>query len=241
MALGPFLFFLPFPLRMSLAYVYAGTISITGFCMYGAFRNTPKSAIGSIFLGWRYKPREFTPEQCRAYGVIQILSDMGIKKKVKIFQTANPWIEGPFTNALTNKVYVPVSWLNKFPAPQDVRGVGHELGHVKTKGKFEREILLGISGVVGLSFLVGLFSIQLVTETFELALAFLVLTAMSWRNERRADLEGARVTGPEGLISVFEQLAAESKRDDGSETHPPLRDRIQRLSKLLDAGRGISI
>jgi Zn-dependent protease with chaperone function len=241
-ALGPFLFFLPYGLRMGLIYVYAGTISITGFFMYGAFRNTLKSAIGSIFLGWRYKPREFTPEQYAAFGIAQILNDMGIRKKVTICQTANPWIEGPFTNALTNKVYIPVSWLKKFPAPQDMRGVlGHELGHVKTKGKFGRESLLGMGGVMGLSLLVGLFSIQLVTETFELALAFLVLTALSWRNERRADMEGARVTGPEGLISVFEQLAAESKRDDGSETHPPLRDRILRLSKLLDVGRGMNI
>jgi hypothetical protein len=143
-ALGPFLFFLPYGLRIGPIYVYAGTISITGFFMYGAFRNTLKSAIGSIFLGWRYKPQEFTPEQYAAFGVAQILNDMGIRKKVTICQTANPWIDGPFTNALTNKVYIPVSWLKKFPAPQDMRGVlGHELGHVKTKGRFGRESLLG--------------------------------------------------------------------------------------------------
>lgn len=240
-ALGPFLFFLPYWLRLSLAYLYAGTISVSGFFMCRVFRNNLKSTIGSTFLGWHYKPREFTPEQYRAYGVAKILNDMGIKKKVTVYQTANPWIGGPFTNLLTKKVYVPVSWLKKFPAPQDMRAVlGHELAHVKTEGKLWRESSLGMGVVVGLSLFVGLFSIRLVTVTFELSLAFLVLTAISWRNERRADMEGATVTGPEGLISVFEQLAAESNRDDGSETHPPLRDRILRLSRLLDIGSGMN-
>ena len=94
-------------------------------------------------------------------------------------------------------------------------------------------IVLAIGSVVGVTFLFGLYSITVVVEIFELALAFLVLTVISWNNERRADMEGAKVTGPEGLISVFEELAAEDGKDDGSETHPPLHDRIARLSLLL--------
>jgi Peptidase family M48 len=235
--LGPFLrvlFLLPQWALMDIIYIYAGTLSVTGFFIWGAFRNTVKSLIGSVFLSWKYKPREFTPEEYSYYGVTQILNEMGIKKRVRIFETNNPWIEGPFTNAFSNRIYIPAKWRAENPR-LDLRGVmGHELAHVKAKSKFAQEVALGIGGIVGLTFLVGWFSIPLVTETFELSISFLVLTALSWRNERRADWEGALVTGPEGLISVFERLAAKLKRDEGSETHPPLHDRISRLLPLLD-------
>ena len=62
----------------------------------------------------------------------------------------------------------------------------------------------------------------------------LVITYLSRRNETRADLEGAIGAGPEGLISVFEQLKNEAKRDEGSETHPPPKDRIQKLTNFLE-------
>ena len=39
------------------------------------------------------------------------------------------------------------------------------------------------------------------------------------------------MTGPEGLISVFERYGPDE--DDGSETHPPLSKRIQRLEEML--------
>lgn len=81
---------------------------------------------------------------------------------------------------------------------------------------------------------VGFFSLPIVTTTFELSITFLLLTVLSWRNERRADWEGALVTGPEGLISVFERLKAKRKRDENYETHPSLGDRIRRLTPLLD-------
>ena len=159
---------------------------------------------------------------------------MGVKKRVRIFETNNPWIDGPFTNAFSNNIYIPVKWRAENPRP-DLRGaIGHELAHVKTKWKFAQDVALGIGGVVGLTSLVGWFSVPIVTKTFELSILFLMLTALSWRNERRADWEGALVTGPEGLISVFERLAAKLKRDEGSETHPPLHDRISRLLPLLD-------
>ena len=66
-----------------------------------------------------------------------------------------------------------------------------------------------------------------------MGLLFLLIPMVSWRNEYRADFESAKALGPEGLISVFEQLEAESGSDEGSETHPPLRARINRLMKLL--------
>lgn len=230
---GPVLVRLATWVRVDLVYLYVGIAYVTGFFMYGAFRRPLKSLIGSVFRGRKYKPRELTPDEYKAYDVAQILNEMGITKRVRVYITSDPWIEGPFTNAFTNKVYLPTSWMNRFQRV-DMRAVlGHELGHIKTKRKFFRDIVVAIGGVVGVTFLFGLYSVTIVVEIFELALAFLVLTVISWSNERRADMEGAKVTGPEGLISVFEQLAAEGGRDDGSETHPPLRDRIARLSLLL--------
>jgi len=233
-ALGPLLrvlVLLPHGDLMDIIYAYAVTTGVTGFFLYGALRKPITSLVGSVFLGWKYKPREFTPEEY--YGVEQILTAMKIKK-VRMLVTTNPLIEGAFTNPIRNSVYIPAEWIREYPR-QDLRGViGHELAHIKTKWVFAEEFGLGMAVVLGLTLLVALFSIQLVAETFELSIIFLVLTALSWKNERRADYEGALVTGPEGLISVFERFKATTDRDEGSETHPPLEDRINRLLPLLD-------
>jgi Zn-dependent protease with chaperone function len=201
-----------------------------------------KTVLGSVLMGWKYKPGEFAPEEYAAYGVAEIVNTMGIKKKVRVYATPNPWIAGPYTNATNNKVYLPLKWMNRFPR-LDMRGVlGHEIGHIKTKGKFLHDFVAGIGGIAGVAFLLGMYSVSLITVMiFEFALAFLVLTVLSWRNERRADLEGAKITGPEGLISVFQQLKAEGRKDDPSETHPSLSDRIARLSLLLDRSPDVRV
>ena len=230
----PVLVRLPGWARLDLVYVYVGVAYVTGFFMYGALSGPLKSLFGSIFLGWKYKPREFTAEEYATYGVTEIVNAMGIKKRVRVFVTSNPLIGGPFTNAGNNKIYIPLKWMNRFPR-LDMRGVlGHEIGHIKTKWSFIRDFTLMLGGISGATYLLGLYSPSFVTVTiFELSLTFLVLAFFSWKNERGADLEGAKVTGPEGLISVFEQLRAEDSRDDNSETHPSLSDRIARLSLLL--------
>jgi Zn-dependent protease with chaperone function len=220
--------------RIDLIYIYVGLAYITGLFMYGAYRHPMKTLIGSLLLGWKYKPREFSPEEYAAYGVAEIVNTMGIKKKVRVYVTSNPWIEGPYTNAGNNKVYIPQKWMDKFQR-LDMRGVlGHEIGHVATKGRFVQDFVLAIGGISGVTYLLGMYSVSMVTVTiFELALAFLVLTVISWRSERRADMTGANAVGPEGLISVFEQLKAEGDKDNNSETHPSLSDRISRLYALL--------
>jgi Zn-dependent protease with chaperone function len=231
---GLFLLSMPVWLRIEFAYLYAGTASVVSFFMYGAFKGAFKSVIFSTLLRRKYKVKEFTAEQYATFGVTQIINTMRIKKKVRVFLTENPWINGPFTNGFTNSIYIPSSWMKKFPAVQEMRTVlGHELGHIKTRGRFLTELIVMTGIVECLTLLLGLFAIRLVAEIFGLSLFFLLLTNILWRNERRADLEGAKITSPEGLISVFEQLLAESRGDDGTETHPPLRDRIMRVSKLL--------
>jgi Zn-dependent protease with chaperone function len=39
---------------------------------------------------------------------------------------------------------------------------------------------------------------------------------------------------PEALILVFESFSARFKKDEGSDTHPSLQERIDRLMPLLD-------
>jgi Zn-dependent protease with chaperone function len=230
----PVLSMLSVSMRIDLIYFYVGLAYVTGLCMYGAFRYPMKTLVGSFLLGWKYKPREFTAEEYATYGVAEIVNSMGIKKKVRVYVTPNPWVEGPYTNAGNNKVYIPLNWFNRFQR-LDMRGVlGHEIGHVETKGKFLQDFAVALGGILGVTHLLGMYSVSLVTVViFEFALAFLVLTIISWRSERRADLAGAKSVGPEALISVFEQLKAEGRRDDNSETHPSLSDRITRLYALL--------
>lgn len=61
-----------------------------------------------------------------------------------------------------------------------------------------------------------------------------LLTRVLRRNELRAGMEGAKAVTPEALISVFESFKARFKKDEGSDTHPSLQERIDRLMPLLD-------
>jgi len=63
-------------------------------------------------------------------------------------------------------------------------------------------------------------------------MALLLLSFVSLRGVTRADMEGARMTGQEGLISVFELVRDKLGDDGGSETHSPLSKRIRRLEAL---------
>jgi Zn-dependent protease with chaperone function len=88
-----------------------------------------------------------------------------------------------------------------------------------------------------LSLLMSLRTISIIVEVTEIAGFFLGVMYVCWHNERRADMISAKYLGPEGLISVLEQIQAKTKHDDGSETHPPLQDRIARLTRLLNKPR----
>jgi 2-polyprenyl-3-methyl-5-hydroxy-6-metoxy-1,4-benzoquinol methylase len=230
---GTLIFVLPIGIREAFAYIYVGVLSVSAFCMYGAYRGAVVMTVGSMIFGRKHVPQRFSP-----LGLAELIKKMGITKDVEVYSTSNTWVKGPFTNGFTSKIYIPMSWINRFPPKEILATIAHELGHVKTGRRFGLEVLSVVVTVLFTTYALGFRTIALVAEVFELALALLLLTLVSWRNERRADLQGAAATGPEGLISVFEQLKAESKRDDGSETHPPLSDRIARLSKLLDQGGG---
>ena len=209
--------------------VYASFLYLTMWTQSRFLIQFAKTAIGTGILGWKYKPTPYsTPE------ITNLAKRMGVSGKAKVFVTSNPWIGGPFTNALSCAVYLPANWIAAFPKSEVLATVGHEFGHVTRRRRFALEALVAISSVVSFTYLLALHSVPLIYEVAEVSLALLLLSIVSWRGEFRADMEGARFTGPEGLIAVFELLKAETKRDDGSESHPPLHKRIERLAPLLD-------
>jgi Zn-dependent protease with chaperone function len=162
---------------------------------------------------------------------------LGIGKAPRVFLTTNPHVPSPFTNAVTGTIRVPKSWLAKFSSGELMSTIGHELAHVRYRKGFWLEMMTAFVLALAGGIVLALHTVTLIAQVFEVALLLLAIPVVSWRNERRADLASAQTLGPEGLISVLEYLRAEFSRDDGSETHPPLEDRIRRLTKLLDSGR----
>jgi Zn-dependent protease with chaperone function len=227
---GLLIFELPLGLRMVFAYVFVGVTGLALWAVTGVMVNTTLQLVRFLLLGWKYRPKEYSAPEVDA-----LRKKMNLPK-VKVFLTDNPSIKGPFTNTITGKVYLTTAWVKKFPDSEILAILAHEFGHLKMRIRYGLEVVGAVGGVVGFSLLLSLHSVPIIVEIAEVALALLAITYVSWINERRADLTGARAVGPEGLIAVFEQLKSESKRDEGSETHPSLGDRIRRLRPLLDEG-----
>jgi Zn-dependent protease with chaperone function len=87
---------------------------------------------------------------------------------------------------------------------------------------------------MGISFLLGLITIPAISEIAEIAIMVSLLSWVLRRNELRADMGAAKAVSPEALIAVFESFKARFKANEGSDTHPSLQERIDRLIPLLD-------
>jgi Zn-dependent protease with chaperone function len=209
-----------------LVLITLGIVSSTGYLVQFA-----ATAVGIFAFGRRHRPVPLSSPE-----IDTLASKMGILGKVRVYSTGNPWVRGPFTNAFTSRVYVPMSWIESFPKSEIIAVLAHEFGHVKRRVRFGLELTLAAGLAYSFALILNLFTVMLVLvfEVAEIAMLFLLVSFVSWRNEYRADRAGARAAGPEGLISVFETVRQKSGKDEGSETHPPLSKRIQRLEPLLD-------
>src|SRR5437879_1399035 len=57
---GAFLFHLPVYMRVGFVYVYVVFLYAAGFSMYGAYRGQVQSLLGFMFLGRKYREREYS-------------------------------------------------------------------------------------------------------------------------------------------------------------------------------------
>lgn len=226
--------FLPLAMRWTFALVYVLLVEIMAFSIVRLITGSAGQIIRSAFYNKKHKPeKRYFPE------VKQIATKMGMKYDKPIFITENPSINSPFTNLFTRNITFPASWIRKFPVVENDAIIGHELAHIKYTHKYIVESLFVTVVTYGFALLLAIIAFWSL-EMFVIAeLAFMMLI-LSWilrRNELRADWEGpaCKATSPEALISVFEYLKAECKRDDGSITHPSLQARIKRLMRLFNS------
>jgi Zn-dependent protease with chaperone function len=234
------LFFLPLTFRLMYLVVF---VALTFFPVHSTVDMVAGSIITQVRITLydrRHKPRrEIWPE------IKKVTKKMGIKHSGEMFITSNPAIHNAFVNLYTKKITVSESWLREFHKTETVATVGHELGHLKGQKKFVGEMLVVMFGSMSFAFCfifvavsLGLPVIPIFLQITTFALMLLLMSFVLWRNEYRADMDGALATSPEALIAVFEGLQENqrkaNKKDYGSETHPPLHSRIEKLRRLLD-------
>jgi hypothetical protein len=202
----------------------------------------PAIQVAQVWLyNRKHKSAELVYSGIKPREIKRMSKKIGLGYNKALYVTDNPLVTSPFVNLLTRKITIPLSWPAKFDSTEIKAAVGHELGHIKWQNKFMREMFLAMLAPVIfiLTFAVstlrlGLFTIPIFCQIAALAFMLLILSFVLWRNEYRADWTGAMIAGPEPLISVFQALQEDGKKDEGSDTHPPLHARIKRLYNLLD-------
>lgn len=226
---GTFIYLLPIEVRLLFTYIFVSMTVMSILGVYGMFKGIISMTLTSILFSRKYSLHEYS-----APGLKHLIRKMNLLGKVKIYVTSNPAINSPFVNIITSKVYVPVSWLKQYPPKEVLSTLSHEFEHIKTRRRYGYEMFLSFGFVLMISLILAFYTLLFIVEIAEFSMLMLALTFVSRRNEIRADFGGSKAIGPEGLISVFEQIKGESINDYGSETHPSFEERIARLTKLLD-------
>lgn len=229
------LFYVPLEIR----YVYA--IALTVIAMV-PINSTVQLITGSaiqLIMSARYN-RKHKPKEEHFPEVKSIAKKMGFNYDKPIYVTDNPHIKSAFVNLHSKKITVPESSFKECHRSEILAIIGHELAHIKNNGKYMKEMLLASFAPVGLIFSLAFFTqffglayIPVFIQIGSYALMMLIISYVLWRNEYRADEESAKTVGAAPLISVFELYQSQIKKDEGSDTHPPLHERIKRLESYL--------
>lgn len=234
------LFFVPLTLRLIYAIAFFTLTMVSLSSMVNMVTGSIISQVQVTLYNRKHKPRvEIWPE------IKEVTKRLGIQHSGEILITSCPSIHNAGVNLYTKKITVSESWLAQFHRTETVATIGHELGHIKGERRFTSEMMLVMVGSItfalAFSFMaieLRLFVIPIFLQITTLTLMMLLLNLVLWRNEYRADMYGALATSPTALIAVFEGLQgmqrSKGKKDQGSETHPPLYARINRLKMLLD-------
>jgi len=226
-----------FPLEVRYTYAIGLTLLAT-VPIFSTVQLITGSAIQLIRIALynrKHKPKEvYYPE------VKRIAKKMGLNYDKPIYVTDNPAVNCPCVNLYSKKITIPLSWLTEYHRSEILAAIGHELGHIKNQGKYSKEVIFAsfapVGFIFGLAFItqiLGLSYIPIFIQIGSYALMILTLSYVFWRNEYRADEESAKTVGAAPLIAVFEMLRNQVKKDEGSDTHPPLYDRIRRLESFL--------
>lgn len=218
------------PLQVRLTYATIG-IGMAMACtpyIQNSFA-TPIIQMISITLDYRrHKPVVYTTTKIET-----LKKKMHVPDSVQVFITESKWVTGPYCNMLSGNVYLPKSWLSVYHESEILGALAHEFGHSTRRNRFNITNMAFFAILLVYSIYVVVYTIPGIGQMAAIALEMLVLTWIARNNEFRADWDGAKGAGPEGLISLFESLL-EAHGSDGSETHPSLPARIERLTKLLD-------
>lgn len=226
---GIYLGDLPQGAKQAYAYLYTSITMTSFFTMSGAYQRPVTLALVVLFSARRFKPLPYSTAEVEDAKI-----KVGIPKDSKVSITNDSRIKSPYTNLYTGAVFIPNDWLRTYHRTESLAALGHEFAHVKTRKRFIIEMLLGVLGIFGFSVALSFFVAPIFVQISEIALALLVLSYLSHRNEFRADRISAKALGPVPLISLFQYLKSQAERDDGSETHPSFTARINRLLRLLE-------
>jgi Zn-dependent protease with chaperone function len=229
------LFYLPVEIR----YLYAiGLTLLATVPIYSTVQMVTGSVIQLIRIA--LYNRKHKPKEVHFPEVKSIAKKMGLAYDKSIYVTENPHVKSAYVNLFSKKITIPSSSFTECHRSEILAIVGHELGHIKNNGKYRKEILLASFApfvlIVGLVFVTQFFALAYIPVFIQIgsySLMMLILSYVFWRNEYRADEESAKTVGAAPLIAVFELFQSKVKKDEGSDTHPPLHDRIKRLESFL--------
>jgi Zn-dependent protease with chaperone function len=227
-----YVYMLPISVRIPYAYVITSVIFFALFFTFGKFSEIAVYTVGEVVFGKKYKKN---PHHDPSWEGLVI--KMGIEKHVEFFISMNPNLRSAFTNPFAKKIYFPESWLS-FSEQEQLGIIGHELEHLKSFRKFFALLIVASVLVYAVSFFLSYNTATVFVIISAVSLDLLLITFIARRNELHADYESALTVGPEGLISVFEWMKSQDRKDRGSETHPSFSTRISRLYKLMDEEEG---
>jgi Peptidase family M48 len=174
------------------------------------------------------------PEKSIDPDITRLAASRGVEYRNPIYLTDNPKVDSPFTNPLKKIITFPRSWnsASRYTREQFLGGGMHEIGHIKFRNQFYREL----AGALGLTLVFSLFlNLRLalpIVMISEIAFLMLAFTVVSHRSELRCDRFAAEVMGKDAVISLLEDLGRRYGFNSGSETHPPIRYRIEALRRL---------
>jgi hypothetical protein len=112
----------PASAKWGFAGAYAFLFYLTFLALSPLLVRSAKAALSGSILGLRYKPVVYSTPKITA-----LAKKMGVLSRAKVYLTNNPWIQGPFTDMLSCKVYIPETWLKAFPPRKYLASLGMNL------------------------------------------------------------------------------------------------------------------